>query len=55
MKRAFTAALWLACSVPLCAQVTYERLLHTDQEPQNWLTYSGSYKSWDRSTLIMAC
>jgi alcohol dehydrogenase (cytochrome c) len=27
----------------LPAQVTYERLLHADREPQNWLTYSGGY------------
>jgi len=25
------------------AQVTYDRILHADREPQNWLTYSGSY------------
>src|SRR6058998_2051790 len=25
------------------AQVTSDRLLHADKEPQNWLTYSGSY------------
>ena len=29
----------------LQAQVTYERLLHANQEPQNWLTYSGGYAS----------
>jgi len=33
-------ALW-AQSAP----VTYDRLLHADAEPQNWLTYSGSYDS----------
>jgi alcohol dehydrogenase (cytochrome c) len=27
------------------AQVTYDRLLHADQEPQNWLSYSGTYAS----------
>ena len=27
----------------LLAQVTYDRLLHADREPQNWLTYSGGY------------
>jgi glucose dehydrogenase len=27
----------------LSAQVTYDRLLHADREPQNWLTYSGGY------------
>ena len=29
----------------LQAQVTYDRLLHADREPQNWLTYSGGYAS----------
>jgi hypothetical protein len=27
------------------AQLGYERLLHASDEPQNWLTYSGSYAS----------
>jgi len=27
----------------LSAQVTPDRILHADKEPQNWLTYSGSY------------
>src|SRR4029453_18670312 len=26
----------------LQAQVTFDRLLHTDREPHNWLTYSGN-------------
>jgi alcohol dehydrogenase (cytochrome c) len=38
-----------ACS--LHAQVTYDRLLHAAQEPQNWLTYSGSYSSQRYSAL----
>ena len=25
--------------------MTYQRLLHADKEPQNWLTYSGGYAS----------
>jgi len=29
----------------LQAQVTFDRLLHANQEPQNWLTYSGTYAS----------
>ena len=33
------------------AQVTYERLLKAAQEPQNWLTYNGSYMSNRYSTL----
>jgi alcohol dehydrogenase (cytochrome c) len=36
---------------PVSAQLTYERVLHASQEPQNWLTYSGDYKSWRYSTL----
>ncbi|HEX4227365.1 MAG TPA: PQQ-binding-like beta-propeller repeat protein [Bryobacteraceae bacterium] len=43
--RLFLPPVLLASS--LLAQVTYERLLHADREPQNWLTYSGSY-SGDR-------
>jgi alcohol dehydrogenase (cytochrome c) len=33
------------------AQVTGDRLLHAAQEPQNWLTYSGSYASQRHSAL----
>jgi len=33
------------------AQVTNERLLHASDEPQNWLTYSGSYASQRYSQL----
>ncbi len=39
----------IPCS--LCAQVTNERLLHANDEPQNWLTYSGSYASQRYSAL----
>ena len=28
-----------------------DRLLKTEGEPQNWLTYSGSYRSWRYSSL----
>jgi alcohol dehydrogenase (cytochrome c) len=31
--------------------VTYDRLLKADQEPANWLMYSGSYNSWRYSRL----
>jgi alcohol dehydrogenase (cytochrome c) len=51
MKPAFLAVVWLTCWMPLGAQVTYNRLLHAGQEPQNWLTYAGSYKSWRYSAL----
>ncbi len=33
------------------AQVSYERIRGAVQEPENWLTYSGSYASWRYSTL----
>ncbi len=44
------AALPLLAS-SLAAQVTFNRLLHTDREPQNWLTYSGDYASLRYSRL----
>jgi alcohol dehydrogenase (cytochrome c) len=34
--------LWLLAA-SAGGQVTQERLLHADREPQNWLTYSGTY------------
>ena len=38
-------------SSPLSAQVTFERLLRADREPQNWLTYSGGYAGHRYSSL----
>ncbi len=35
----------------LDAQVTYDRLLRAASEPQNWLTYSGTYAS-ERYSLL---
>ena len=35
----------------LKAQVTFDRILHANQEPQNWLTYGGSYAN-DRYSLL---
>ena len=46
---AFVALLLIAGS--LRAQVTYDRMLHADHEPQNWLTYSGGYFSQRYSSL----
>jgi alcohol dehydrogenase (cytochrome c) len=43
--------LLLAAVSSLPAQVTYERILHAEREPGNWLTYSGGYQSWRYSTL----
>ena len=45
----FLIALAGVCSLP--AQVTFERLLKADAEPQNWLTYSGTYLSQRYSKL----
>ena len=30
---------------PLQAQVTFDRILHGDREPHNWLSYSGTLKN----------
>jgi alcohol dehydrogenase (cytochrome c) len=38
-------------SAPLIAQVTSERLLNAEKEPQNWLMYSGDYAGRRFSTL----
>ena len=32
----------VACAAPAAAQVSFDRILKADQEPQNWLTYSGA-------------
>ena len=49
MKRTLclsAAGLWLwAVSLPLAAQVSFDRLRQSDAEPGNWLTYSGNYSS----------
>ncbi len=51
MRLRKTAVACFACAIPLLAQVTIGRILQAPQEPQNWLTYSGSYRSWRYSTL----
>src|SRR5258708_22762851 len=39
----FRVVVFACLSVSVRAQqVTFDRLLHADREPQNWLTYSGS-------------
>src|SRR5215471_13333309 len=32
-------------AAPAIAQVPYDRIVKSDSEPANWLTYAGSYKS----------
>jgi alcohol dehydrogenase (cytochrome c) len=52
MRRALSTTLLLSSiAAPLGAQVTSERLLRADNEPQNWLTYSGTYESHRHSQL----
>ena len=47
MTRQTLIAFMLVALLPsgATAQVTFERLLNADEEPENWLTYSGSYSS----------
>jgi alcohol dehydrogenase (cytochrome c) len=35
----------------ISGQVTYQRLLNAENEPDHWLTYSGSYRGWRHSKL----
>ena len=48
---ALSLAMLLSGAAPAPAQVTYQRLLQADHEPQNWLTYSGQYNGWRYSAL----
>lgn len=50
-KTALLLGLVLGTWAVAYAQVTYERLLGSAREPQNWLTYSGAYNGWRHSTL----
>ena len=47
----FTLLSLQIAGLPVGAQVSYERLLHAAEEPQNWLTYNGSYNSIHHSAL----
>ena len=55
MKRVFIVAAAFLALMPAARlaaqQVTYERILHAAEEPQNWLTYSGTYMSQRYSPL----
>jgi len=50
-RAALIAASVCVASVLVEAQVPYQRLLRAVSEPQNWLTYGGSYKSQRYSPL----
>src|SRR6476659_1262701 len=41
----------IAALVPVAAQVTSDRLVNAAREPQQWLTYSGSYDGTRYTTL----
>ena len=38
-----TAVLMCAVCIPICGQLTYDRIRLAEREPGNWLTYSGNY------------
>ena len=50
-KRLSLLVLMMTATATVGAQITYDRLLRADREPQNWLTYSGSYMSQRHSPL----
>jgi alcohol dehydrogenase (cytochrome c) len=53
MKRAvliWTLLIW-SIALPLAAQVSFDRIKKADQDPGNWLTYSGNYSSHRHSRL----
>jgi alcohol dehydrogenase (cytochrome c) len=51
MRRLFTVLLAVLLPGVATAQVTADRLVRADAEPQNWLTYSGGYFSQRYSAL----
>lgn len=51
MKGLVVFVLFVSSVMQASGQVTYERLLGADREPENWLTYSGGYKSQRYSRL----
>ncbi len=51
MNRSKLTALFLLTAGASFAQVTFDRILNSAKEPQNWLTYSGDYAGHRYSTL----
>ena len=49
--KVYRAASFLCFASALTAQVTFDRILNSSKEPQNWLTYSGDYAGHRFSTL----
>src|SRR2546422_8006493 len=52
IRRTLLLMLLVAGLVSVQAQVPYERILRSGQEPQNWLTYSGNYNGQRYSSLV---
>ena len=44
-------AVWLSSAGVYAADVDGQRLINSDQEPGNWMTYHGTFKSWHYSPL----
>ena len=40
-----------AAAIPCAAQVTFDRLVHAEREPGNWMTYSGNFFAHQYSLL----
>ncbi len=51
MKQLSFVFLCVAAVSAAAQDVSFDRLLHPEREPQNWLTYSGSYSSQRYSLL----
>lgn len=51
MKRFAWTILLALLAAPVCAQISYERILQAEDEPESWLTYNGSYMSQRYSRL----
>ena len=49
--RRVSLVLFLLAPCGLFAQVSYERLVRAESESENWLTYSGSFRSQRFSAL----
>ena len=45
------SALVSFAALAFAAEITSERLEQAEREPQNWLTYGGTYKAWRYSSL----
>lgn len=44
-------AVWLSSAGVYAADVDGQRLINSDNEPGNWMSYHGGYKSWHYSSL----